>query len=457
MRHCNDCTGHSSRGRSIVRFSLAAAAVGGLLAAPRALPPAEGGEEPQAEVRAPDEYRSPHLLVHTDLPPDEASRLLERLEATLGVVAQYWGRPLREPIECYVVADLSNWPEASLPHPVIRVLIGGVGGATLGRTERQGAAARCDAKVYASAERGVAEHELVHAYCLHTFGATGPDWYKEGMAEMAQFRGAAGEVRCPADVIDYLHGRAPLALANVVESGEFTGAVTDSINKVVQRNAAARPGVRREPLADWTQEDSDAVQSARESYRWCWALCHTLCENPNYAERFKMLGQGYLNGQPASFGELFGGAADEVAFEYRFFVEHVEQGYRFDLCRWDWNKKFRAPRGNGASSRVEANRGFQPSGSLVEAGEEYAYAARGAWRVGSDSVPCDADGDAAGVGRLEAVVLTDFDLGEPLRLGRAGTFVAPAAGKLYLRCRDGWGQLADNTGAVTVRIKPVGE
>ena len=247
MRHRTHLSGRTSRGFLIPYFLLAA--IGGHAA----LAGFSRGEEPTEAKLLPADYRSPRLLVHTDLPREEAERLLVRLEATLDVVARYWGgRPLREPIECYVVADLESWSEASLPHPVVRVLIGGVGGATLGRTEGQGRQAHCDAKVYASAEPGVAEHEIVHAYCLHAFGATGPDWYKEGMAEMAQYRGAAGEVRCPPEVIDYLHGHAPLALANVVDSGQFTGAVNDSINKVVERSAAARPGVRHEPLADWT-------------------------------------------------------------------------------------------------------------------------------------------------------------------------------------------------------------
>ena len=38
--------------------------------------------------------------------------------------------------------------------------------------------------VFAAARPGVAEHEVVHAYCGQTFGTTGPLWYREGMAQL---------------------------------------------------------------------------------------------------------------------------------------------------------------------------------------------------------------------------------------------------------------------------------
>ena len=41
-------------------------------------------------------------------------------------------------------------------------------------------------------------------------------------------------------------------------------------------------------------------------------------------------------------------------------------------------------------------------------------------------------------------------------LGSYGTFEAPAEGNLYLRCKDRWNELADNKGAITVKLKLAG-
>ncbi|HEV3003526.1 MAG TPA: hypothetical protein VGX78_03655, partial [Pirellulales bacterium] len=152
------------------------------------------------------DYSSKHFLLHTDLPRDEALALIDRLEATLGVVSAYWDRPSRQVIECYVVHDLSQWPDTALPHPLARILIGGVGGGTVSKTEQNGKRTSLKAAVYASSHPGIAEHEAVHAYCAQAFGTAGPDWYKEGMAELANYRRRGRQdVDCPQEVIDALH------------------------------------------------------------------------------------------------------------------------------------------------------------------------------------------------------------------------------------------------------------
>ncbi|MEM9187376.1 MAG: hypothetical protein AAGB00_12855, partial [Planctomycetota bacterium] len=69
-----------------------------------------------------------------------------------------------------------------------------------------------------------------------------------------------------------------------------------------------------------------------------------------------------------------------------------------------------------------------------------------------------ADGDPDGRGRLVGAILRGGELGpytlsEPFELGADAGFTAPAAGDLYLRCRESWGALGDNTGEVTVAIR----
>ena len=57
-----------------------------------------------------------------------------------------------------------------------------------------------------------------------------------------------------------------------------------------------------------------------------------------------------------------------------------------------------------------------------------------------------------GEGKLIGVVMSDFRLTKPFKLGTDGEFVATASGKLYLRCNDNWNKLADNGGKIRVEL-----
>jgi hypothetical protein len=86
----------------------------------------------------------------------------------------------------------------------------------------------------------------------------------------------------------------------------------------------------------------------------------------------------------------------------------------------------------------------------VVSGTRYRYEATGRWRTGADRVAVSADGDDQGLGRLEAVVLTNYQLSAPLDLGESGSFTAPTDGQLHVRCRTDWTRLGDNEGSLVV-------
>lgn len=375
----------------------------------------------------PRDYRSKNFLIHTDLSPDEAQDLLARLEKMLVIISAYWASPNRSVIECYVVKDLANWPSGSL-HPVGLQSVSGGGGVTISHARyRGGRLIQSKSVVYAVAERGTPQHEAVHAYCGQNFGHTGPVWYSEGMAEMGNNwkevpkKGQPLSVNCERYVVDYIKNSEPKSLNEIVNSKETTG---DS----------------------W------------ENYCWRWALCHLLATNPNYANRFRPLGLGLLMKKPVSFNQTYGSMAREISFEYLFFLEHFDQGYRCDLCQWDWKTKFRKPNSvRPQTSKIEARQGWQASHVLVEEGQEYEVSTEGDWKVSEEDEPVTAKGNAAGRGMLVGAVLIEndsdeYELSEEFELGEAGRFQAPASGKLYLRCRDAWHELADNSGKVIVKI-----
>jgi hypothetical protein len=415
-------------------FGLGALVVAALAACPARL---------DAQSTRISNYSSERFQLHTDLPEAEARQALERMEAMVQVAEDYWRVHPKGRIACYLVQSQENWADAQLPHPLARISISGVGGATVSQR-------RFSATIYASTTPGVVEHEVIHAYCLQAFGATGPDWFKEGMAEVMAFRGdGAAAVQYPQERLEELRKLAPRTVSQVVGAGEMTNKISQSLEAMLARRTGAQTQVA---LSQWTENDAQNTRQAREDYLWAWALCHFLVHNPNYSTRFRQLGESYLTGRDDSFERGFGPMAREMDFEYRLFLEQVATGHRPDLCAWDWDARFRVPAaGEIVRRRVLAARGWQPSGLSLAANRRYAFRTEGAWSTRSEGPLGSADGGARR-GRLVGAVMSDFRLGEPFPLGTEGTFTAPSAGNLYLRCADEWDGIGDNRGEVTVHL-----
>ncbi len=371
-----------------------------------------------------NDYRSQRFLMHTDLPTEDVAELFTRLETMLDLIGEYWAAPARGVIEMYVIKDLKNWPAGSLD-PTGRSMVEAGGGVTLTQTLGYGTSAAnmkvVDAKsvVYAGADHGTPQHEAVHAYCGQTWGTTGPVWYSEGMAEMGQYwRKGAKDVQVHPIVVKYLRESPIKSLNEIVNGNERTG---DS----------------------W------------QNYAWRWALCHLLATNTNYAKDFRPLGLSILKKEAGvSFESVYGKMADEISFEYKFFIQHLDNGYRMDLCSWDWGKKFAVVRGSvGPTSKIVAERGWQATQATLVENTEYEYSATGSWQIAADGSKFTAEGDSDGNGRLVGVLMSGFVLSEPFNLGATGTFKCPINGNLYVRCQDKWNELADNKGFVTFKIK----
>ena len=193
-----------------------------------------------------------------------------------------------------------------------------------------------------------------------------------------------------------------------------------------------------------------------QNYAWRWALCHLLEFNTNYRTRFKPLGLALLNDQRTSFEDVYGSMAKEISFEYDFFLRHLDQGYRVDLCSWDWKTKFTRLKGTGsAQAKVEAARGWQASRVLVKTGDKLSYSTTGEWSLAKDGKKLTADGGDDGQGKLVGILFLDYRLSEAFELGASGEWEAPSDGNLFLRCRDDWSSIGGNNGSVTVKFKVV--
>nr|AUN35824.1 hypothetical protein [uncultured bacterium] len=369
----------------------------------------------------PADYHSKNFLIHTDLPADEAWDLLKRLETELSLISRYWGRANKQTIECYVVKDLQNWSPRAFD-PIGLLSVEREAGVTITNGRSNGKEFFAKATVYATSKRDTPMHEIVHAYCAQTFGTPGPVWYAEGMAEMGHFwqEDDNRSVNCDPYYIKYLRDSEPRPMLEIAKADQVSG---DS----------------------W------------QNYAWRWALCHLLANNTNYNDRFRPLGLGLLTQQRVSFEEVYGPKADEIAFEYLFFLQHLDRGYRVDLCSWDWKTKFVHPSGSAIlNSKINSAGGWQASKLRVTEGEEYEYSAEGTWKSADDREATSADGAPDGRSRLVGTLFDNYKLQDSIELGSFGTFTAKHDGNLVLRCRDAWHELADNTGFVKVKLKVKG-
>lgn len=364
-------------------------------------------------------YKSRNFHVMTDLPAESAQELLERLETMIKLVSAYYGRPNTRPIEMFVFDEFGHWNESQLAQlaPEGVAMVRGGGGLTITEGLRSGSAFVSRSVVYAGSDHGTPQHEAVHAYCGHAFGTCGPVWYSEGMAEVGNYwRENDKSVTADPRIIEYLKSQEPRPLNDIVNN----------------------------PL--------EATGDSWQNYAWRWALCHLLGFNENYTKRFKPLGMALLAEKDVNFWQVYGSQSQEIEFEYRLFLKDMEPGYRCDLTSWDWKTKFQTLRGDApVQAIVRADRGWQASRLNVAAGAEYSCVATGDVKLTKDK---DSDPAAEGAdGALIGVVMHDYELSEPFELPTDGTFSCPVDGKLYLRCRDAWGSLGDNSGKLTVRLK----
>ncbi len=365
---------------------------------------------------APRELRSDHFVLYTDISDRSAQVLLAKLEVMHELIGKYFRKTPRQPVVCYVVRDLKQWPPGRLaPEGVAKIAEGA--GVTVYRTLRsQG---RVESTVYSCPDHGVCQHEAVHAFCALTFGGTGPVWFAEGMAEMGQYwKPNQKAVDINPIVIRYLQNAKPKRMTEIVAAGQITG---DS----------------------W------------QAYAWRWALCHLLASNPNYAKRFKQLGLNLMNQQNNdSFDNAFGPVAEHISFEYDQFVQNLGNGYRVDLCVWDWKTPAKKLSASGrVKAKVVARGGWQATRLWVNEGTSYEHQTEGAWGIGKGTEGLSADGTTTGEGKLIGVLLNNFQLSKPFELGTQGAWIGSGEGQLYLRCDDAWTELEDNSGELEVTFR----
>ncbi|MBX3437949.1 MAG: DUF1570 domain-containing protein [Planctomycetaceae bacterium] len=394
------------------------------------------------------EYRSPRLVLYTDIEPEIAQSLPPIIDQAVVAWEEYFGSlpPARDASDFqltgYIMRDQRRFRDAGL----------------LPVTLPEFAHGKHDAQQfwmndseYDYYRRHLMIHEATHCF-MQSMGGTSRDvpvWYLEGMAELFATHG--------------IHEDGKVSFrALPQEKAEFLGF---GRIPMIQRAAADS---RMLSLDDVFRLQPEDFVRANESYAWAWSVCVFADSHPRYRDAFRELGRVYVDeGFEAALTRLFGPTLADLNAEWDLFVRHL--CYGFDIERA--NVVFaRDPVFD--SVEVAADRGWQATGLTVARNQSYQLTAEGRTVLAQSPRPWESEpqgisiryAEGFPIGRLIGLVISEADamtgrrqLSRVIDLGREAAFVAPLDGVLYLRVNDFWNELADNSGVYAVRVRVAGD
>ncbi|TWT85675.1 hypothetical protein Pla123a_04820 [Posidoniimonas polymericola] len=306
-------------------------------------------------------------------------------------------------------------------------------------------------------------HEGTHSFMATQLGGCGPGWYMEGMAEllgMHTWDAETGQLRLGVVLTDGPEARSVGRVGLLQEA-------------VAEKQAFSIPAVMK--------IDNRRILPNR-SYAWVGALATVLDHHPRYQERFRELSSHVLD---PDFNERFQAAyADDwsdLSLEWRIFITTIQYGYDIEREAIDFQPG--KPLASTARSSIAADKGWQSTGILLEAGQQYQLTAEGKFTIaveptkGPEGQPVESTAGGISLdyhnGRPLGVLLAAIDPRDaagqkvsatatggffaPVPLGAASTFRAPYSGTLYLRVNDSPAKLADNSGELRVTVATAGD
>ncbi len=294
-------------------------------------------------------------------------------------------------------------------------------------------------------------HEGTHGFMQWALGGAGPPWYMEGVAELLGTH-------------TWRNGQ--LSLNQFPESKEASphwGRI-----KVIKEETEAGQGKSLEEIMRY-----DATAHLRvEPYAWCWAAAAFFDGNPGCRDVFRRMrkqARDKTYGFSNSFHNSLAKDWVHITRQWHVFVMNMEYG--FDVRREAIDRLPAAVLpAEGAVVTIAADRGWQSSGYLLEAGQTYKIVASGRYQVGNQPKPwwCEPNGitlryhNGAPLGILLGSIVdedkppgTASVLATPDVIGMGVETPVDRSGTLYLRINDSPAELSDNRGEFTVRITPV--
>ncbi len=379
------------------------------------------------------------IKMRSDVSDRDAKVLQDETRLLVDWLTAKFRKPVKAPFECYVVGDITRWPDDQFSDEIKGKLTSKLG-VTVPQSSNGSAIKPRKATIYSPNNKRMLREQVVHAYLYQAYGSLGPDWLSEGLATLGrQLKQPVNEVSLESSLLAVLR----------------KGRNRQSLKQVIGEEASTENAEAEKPSRRMSEKvlKMKAERRAAEKLAYKWAFCYVLTNNRNYSRKFPEFASGLLTERPgASFSKSYGSVSKQLTFEYDQFTENVSNGYRTDLCAWNWSHRFKKlDKSSTEKIAVQAEMGWQPTVS-VEKGQSYEVAAKGTWRVDGAGTKTDADG-VDNKGKLIAVIMDDYKLSEVIPIGKAGKFRAVTDGQLYMRCDEKWSALSDNAGKLTVFIR----
>ncbi len=295
-------------------------------------------------------------------------------------------------------------------------------------------------------------HEGTHAFMVNLLGGAGPPWYMEGMAErLATHRWEQGMLEMRVN---------PEQSAGFDHWGRI---------KIIRDEVAANRGRPLEQILAY----GPTAHRELSPYAWCWGAVMFFETHPRTAGPFAELQNRVEITGPEfhqEFTAVLGAHWQEISEDWQLFALEAEYGYDVPRAAVAHREAGPAPAG-GVTINLAADRGWQSTGVLLEAGKKYRVQAAGRFRVHADPRPWESE--AGGVtlryyrghplGLLLGAIHDDANplgggitvLSKPVPVGRERSITPTTSGTLYLKVNDSPAELAENEGGLTVRITAV--
>ncbi len=396
-------------------------------------------------------YESKHLVLFTDIDPEQAKGLPAFFDQAYDALVEYFGPPppakdgSEYQLTGYLMQVRERFRQAGmLPKE-----------AEFQHGKNAGYEFWMDDQEFDYYRRHLLVHEGTHCFMMareEKSGQSLPLWYLEGTAELfgthsIDEKGKATFRAMPDKLERFLGFERIEMVRKAIDTGRFR-----SVRGVIELT------------------NDEFTRDRAGPYAWSWAFCKFLDTHPRYQKRFRELGQHLVGDE---FGELmqesFAPDKDVLWAEWEQFARTLE--YRYDIPRSAIAFEKGTPLivGETRELPIRADIGWQSSKIWLEADTDYEISATG--KVVLQKALKQSDSEAEGIsiyyasGRPIGRLLGAIQATEPpdeqgrgslrdvLDLGKSRTIRPTIAGTLYLRVNESWGDLADNTGSFQVRVK----
>ena len=393
-------------------------------------------------------YESKRLKLYTDIDAEVARTLPPVIDAVYLAWGEYFGKLPPDLIDSefqmtgYLIRDEALFREANLVPEDLPMF-------EHGRHRRNEFWMR--EQKYDYFRRHLLIHEATHCFMTFMPGVDAPVWYIEGMAEYFATHRIEPDGSMSFRVM-------PTSLEDFAGWGRI---------KVIRDEFSANNGKSIRDII--TMQPKEFLKP--EPYAWSWALCQFLDAHLRYRERFRKLG-GHLQGSafPREFAAAFNEDTRDLNTEWLLFIVNLQYGYEATRAAIDFQPGTRLTTDRHSHRLdVAADRGWQSSGVLLEAGQTYEIAASGRFTLADQPKPWESEPqgitfryfDRRPLGLLIGCLRAEEgDAGgdndpmlKVIEIGRGRSLEAPLTGTLYLRLNDAWNSLSDNRGHVSVEIR----